>query len=444
MEKAARLDHDHLWHPFTQQRDWVAEEPLVIDRAEGMELIDAEGRRYLDGVSSLWCNVHGHRHPLIDQAVRDQLDRVAHSTMLGLSHSGAAELAAQLSEIAPPGLSRVFYSDSGSTAVEVALKMAFQYWQHRGGQHVRKTSFICLDQAYHGDTIGSVSLGGMDLFHSAFGPLLFEVHHAPPGDIDAMERLVAMREEEVAAVVIEPLVQGAAGMITHPPGYLRAVRRLCDRHGLLLICDEVATGFGRTGTMFACEQEGVSPDLLCLAKGITGGYMPLASTLATERIYEAFLGAYSEFKTFFHGHTYTGHPLACAAALASLEVFRRERTLVRLQPKIRLLTEWLDELGRMEEVAEVRQCGLMVGIDLGEHDPELRLGHRVVLEARKRGVIVRPLGDVIVLMPPLAISKQDLRRLVDVVAESISAAYPVAELDPGARGRLDAALLEAA
>jgi adenosylmethionine-8-amino-7-oxononanoate aminotransferase len=444
MEKAARLDHDHLWHPFTQQRDWVAEEPLVIDRAEGMELIDAEGRRYLDGVSSLWCNVHGHRHPLIDQAVRDQLDRVAHSTMLGLSHSGAAELAAQLSEIAPPGLSRVFYSDSGSTAVEVALKMAFQYWQHRGGQHVRKTSFICLDQAYHGDTIGSVSLGGMDLFHSAFGPLLFEVHHAPPGDIDAMERLVAMREEEVAAVVIEPLVQGAAGVITHPPGYLRAVRRLCDRHGLLLICDEVATGFGRTGTMFACEQEGVSPDLLCLAKGITGGYMPLGATLATERIYEAFLGSYSEFRTFFHGHTYTGHPLACAAALASLEVFRRERTLVRLQPKIRLLTEWLDELGRMEEVAEVRQCGMMVGIDLGEHDPELRLGHRVVLEARKRGVIVRPLGDVIVLMPPLAISKQDLRRLVDVVAESISAAYPVAELDPGARGRLDAALLEAA
>jgi adenosylmethionine-8-amino-7-oxononanoate aminotransferase len=284
----------------------------------------------------------------------------------------------------------------------------------------------------------------MELFHSAFGPLLFETHHAPPGDIEAMERLISTREEEVAAVVIEPLVQGAAGMITHPPGYLRAVRRLCDRHGLLLICDEVATGFGRTGTMFACEQEGVSPDLLCVAKGLTGGYMPLAATLATERIYEAFLGSYSEFKTFFHGHTYTGNPLACAAALASLEVFRRERTLVRLQPKIRLLSESLAEVEEMNEVSEVRQCGLMVGIDLGEHDPELRLGNRVALEARKRGVIVRPLGDVIVLMPPLAISKQDLRRLVDVVAESIGAAYPVAELDPGARGRLDAALLEAA
>jgi adenosylmethionine---8-amino-7-oxononanoate aminotransferase len=444
MGEAARLDHDYLWHPFTQQRDWVEEEPLMIDRAEGVELIDADGRRYLDGVSSLWCNVHGHRHPAIDEAVRDQLARVAHSTMLGLSHPGAAELAARLVEIAPPGLSRVFYSDSGSTAVEVALKMAFQYWQHRGGQHVRRTAFICLKDAYHGDTIGSVSVGGMELFHSAFGPLLFEAHHAPPGNIEAMERLISMREEKVAAVVIEPLVQGAAGLITHPPGYLRAVRRLCDRHGILLICDEVATGFGRTGTMFACEQEGVSPDLLCVAKGLTGGYMPLAATLATERIYEAFLGSYSEFKTFFHGHTYTGNPLACAAALASLEVFRRERTLVRLQPKIRLLSEWLGEVDEMNEVSEVRQCGLMVGIDLGEHDPELRLGHRVVLEARKRGVIVRPLGNVIVLMPPLAISKQDLRRLVDVVGDSIRAAYPVAELDPGARGRLDAALLEAA
>jgi adenosylmethionine---8-amino-7-oxononanoate aminotransferase len=444
MEKAARLDHDHVWHPFTQQRDWVAEETVMIEAADGCELIDAEGRRYLDGVSSLWCNVHGHRHPAIDEAVREQLDRVAHSTMLGLSHPGAAELAGRLVEIAPPGLNRVFYSDSGSTAVEVALKMAFQYWRHRGGQHVRKTSFICLEGAYHGDTIGSVSVGGMPLFHSTFEPLLFETYRAEPGNVDEIARMLAMREEEVAAVVMEPLVQGAAGMITHPPGYLRAVRRLCDRYGALLICDEVATGFGRTGTMFACEQEGVSPDLLCVAKGLTGGYLPLAATLATERIYEAFLGAHSEYKTFFHGHTYTGNPLACAAALASLEVFERERTLVRLQPKIRLLSEWLARVGRMREVKEVRHCGLMAGIDLGEHDPEQRLAHRVVLEARRRGVIVRPLGDVIVLMPPLAISKRDLRRLVQVVAESIRAAHPEAELDAGAKGRLDAALLEAA
>ena len=416
----------------------------MIESAEGTELIDTDGRRYLDGVSSLWCNVHGHRHPAIDEAVCHQLGRVAHSTMLGLSHPTAAELAGRLVDIAPPGLSRVFYSDSGSTAVEVALKMAFQYWQHRGGQHVRKTSFICLEDAYHGDTIGSVSVGGMPVFHSTFGPLLFESHRAEPGNIDDIARLLALREEEVAAVVMEPLVQGAAGMITHPPGYLHAVRRLCDRHGVLLICDEVATGFGRTGTMFACEQEGVSPDLLCIAKGLTGGYMPLAATLATERIYEAFLGARSDYKTFFHGHTYTGNPLACAAAIASLELFKQERTLVRIQPKIRVLSEWLGQVERMREVREVRQRGLMVGIDLGEHDPELRLGHRVVLEARRRGVIVRPLGDVIVLMPPLAISKQDMRRLVQVVAESIRSAYPVAELDSGAKGRLDAALLEAA
>ena len=416
----------------------------MIEAAEGTELIDAEGRRYLDGVSSLWCNLHGHRHPQIDAAVREQLDRVAHSTMLGLSHPAASELAARLVEIAPAGLSRVFYSDSGSTAVEVALKMAFQYWQHRGGQHVRKTSFICLEQAYHGDTIGSVSVGGMPIFHSTFEPLLFEAHRARPGEVEDIARLLAMREEEVAAVVLEPLVQGAAGMLTHPPGYLRAVRRLCDRHGALLICDEVATGFGRTGTMFACEQEGVSPDLLCLAKGLTGGYLPLAATLATERIYEAFLGGTSDFKTFFHGHTYTGNPLACAAAIASLDVFERERTLVRIQPKIRLLSGWLAQVERMPEVKEVRQRGLMVGIDLGEHDPKLRLGHRVVLEARRRGVIVRPLGDVIVLMPPLSISKRDLRRLVEVAGQSIRAAYPVAELDSGAKGRLDAALLEAA
>jgi adenosylmethionine-8-amino-7-oxononanoate aminotransferase len=444
MGTEAQLDHQHLWHPFTQQRDWVDEEPVMIARAEGAELIDTDGRRYLDGVSSLWCNVHGHRHPLIDQAVRDQLERVSHSTMLGLSHPGAAELAARLVELAPPGLNRVFYSDSGSTAVEVALKMAFQYWQQRGGQHVRRRSFVCLQDAYHGDTIGSVSVGGMDLFHSKFAPLLFEAQRVKAGDIDAMEHTIALYEEELVAVVVEPLVQGAAGIRTHPPGYLRAVRELCDHHGLLLICDEVATGFGRTGTMFACEQERVSPDLLCLAKGMTGGYLPLAATLATEQIYEAFLGAPEEQRTFFHGHTYTGNPLACAAALGSLDVFELERTLVRLQPKIRLLEELLADVEAMPEVAEVRQRGFMVGIDLGEHDPALRMGHRVVLEARERGVIVRPLGDTIVLMPPLSISKQELRRLVGVTAEAIRAATPVVELDPGARGRLDSALLDAA
>jgi len=422
----AQLDRDHLWHPFTQQQSWVEEEPLMIERAEGAQLIDSEGRRYIDGVASLWCNVHGHRHPGIDRAVREQLDRVAHSTMLGLSHPGAAELAAKLVELAPPGLSRVFYSESGSTATEIALKMAFQFQRQRGGQHRRRTSFVHLRDAYHGDTIGSVSVGGIDLFHATYRPLLFQTHAAEPGDAADLERVLACHEEEVAALIVEPLVQGAAGMLVHPPGYLRQARELCDRFGVLLICDEVATGFGRTGTMFACEQEGVAPDLLCLAKGLTGGYLPLAATLATERIYEAFLGAPEEGRTFFHGHTYTGNPLACAAALASLEAFEQERTLERLQPKIELLGRQLDAVATMPGVTEVRRRGFMVGIDLGEHDPALRLGHQVTLEARKRGAIVRPLGDCVVLMPPLSITEAELRRLVEIAAESIEAAYKAA------------------
>ena len=418
----AQLDRDHVWHPFTQQQAWCEEEPLLIDRAEGSYLIDGEGRRYIDGVSSLWCTVHGHRHPGIDAAIAAQLEKVAHSTMLGLSHPGAAELAARLVSVAPPGLSRVFYSESGSTAVEIALKMAFQFQQQRGGQHARRTSFVHLRDSYHGDTIGSVSVGGIDLFHSAYRPLLFHTHAAEPGDAADLERVLAAHEEEIAAVIVEPLVQGAAGMLLHPPGYLRAARELCDDFGVLLICDEVATGFGRTGTMFACEQEGVSPDLLCLAKGLTGGYLPLAATLATERIYEGFLGAHEEWRTFFHGHTYTGNPLACAAALANLDAFQDERTLERLQSKVALLEGLLAAVESMPEVAEVRNRGFMVGIDLGEHDPSLRLGHRVTVEAGKRGAIVRPLGDVVVLMPPLSISEEELRSLVEITADSIRAA----------------------
>jgi adenosylmethionine---8-amino-7-oxononanoate aminotransferase len=418
----AQLDRDHLWHPFTQQQGWCEEEPLMIERAQGSHLIASDGRRYLDGVSSLWCNVHGHRHAGIDDAVGAQLGKVAHSTMLGLSHPGAAELAARLVGIAPPGLSRVFFSESGSTATEIALKMAFQFQQQRGGQHRRRSSFVHLRHAYHGDTIGSVSVGGIDLFHATYRPLLFEAHAAEPGDAADLERVLAAHEEEVAAVIVEPLVQGAAGMLLQPAGYLRAVRELCDRFGVLLICDEVATGFGRTGTMFACEQEGVAPDLLCIAKGLTGGYLPLAATLASERIYEGFLGAPEELRTFFHGHTYTGNPLACAAALANLDAFQHEATIERLQPKIELLEELLGEVKAMPEVAEVRARGFMVGIDLGEHDPSLRLGHRVTLEARERGAIIRPLGDVVVLMPPLSIFKGDLRRLVEIAAESIEAA----------------------
>ena len=423
-ESTTELDHRYLWHPFTQQRGWCEEPPLVIQSAEGTDLVDAEGRRYIDGVSSLWCNVHGHRHPLIDEAVREQLDRVAHSTMLGLTHPSAAELAGRLVEIAPPGLERVFYSESGATAVEIALKMAFQYWRQRPGERCPRTSFVCLTHGYHGDTLGSVSVGGIDAFHAAFGPLLFKTYRVDPGDERRLERVLELHAREIAGVIVEPLIQGAAGIRVQPSGFLRRVRELTAEHGVFMIADEVATGFGRTGTMFACEQERVAPDFLCLGKGLTGGYLPLAATLTTDRVYEGFLeGGEERLRTFFHGHTFTGNPLGCAAALASLEVFRSEQTLVRLQPKIRLLGELLGELDRMPEVAEVRGRGFMVGIDLGSHDPELRLGHRVTLEARARGAVIRPLGDTVVLMPPLAISKADLRRLVEIVADSIAAAW---------------------
>jgi adenosylmethionine---8-amino-7-oxononanoate aminotransferase len=419
-------DRAAVWHPFTQQRGWVDEDAPIVERAEGTTVWDTDGNAYLDGTSSLWCTVHGHRHPVIDAAVRDQLDRVAHTTMLGLSHPGAIELAQRLVDIAPsaPGrdpLTRVFYSDSGSTSVEIALKMAFQWWKHRGEE--RRTRFVYLRDSYHGDTIGSVSVGGIELFHSLFRPLLFDALRAEPGDLDGMARLLAEHEGEVAAVVMEPLVQGAAGMVLQPDGFLAGVRELCDAHGVLLICDEVATGFGRTGTMFACEQEGVVPDLLCLAKGLTGGYLPLAATLATERVYEGFLGEFQEFKTFFHGHTYTGNPLACAAALATLDVFEQERTLERLQGTIARLGALLDEhVVPLEAVAGIRRRGVMTGIQLAEFPLEARMGHQVTLAARERGAIIRPLGDVVVLMPPLSISEADLERLVRITGEAIAEA----------------------
>ena len=398
------------------------EDAPIIAHARGTTLYDTDGKAYVDGVSSLWCTVHGHRHPALDAAVRRQLDQVAHTTMLGLSHPSAIELGARLVDLAPEGLQRVFYSDSGSTAVEVALKMAYQWWSQQGEWW--RTRFVSLKHAYHGDTIGSVSVGGIDLFHGCYRPLLFDTVQAEPGDIASMEALI---DDKVAAVIVEPLVQGAAGILVHPECYLREVRELCDRHGVLLICDEVATGFGRTGTMFACEQEGVAPDFLCLAKGLTGGYLPLAATLTTERVYEGFLGAFEELRTFFHGHTYTGNPLACAAALATLDVFESERTLERLQGKIALLADLLDrEVAPLPAVGEIRRRGFMVGIELTGFELDARMGHQVTLAARRRGAIVRPLGDTIVLMPPLAIEEAELRRLVRITGAAIAEATGVA------------------
>jgi len=434
-------DKQYVWHPFTQMRDWEDDEPLIIARGKGSYLYDLRGNKYIDGVSSLWVTVHGHKKREIDSAIVRQLKDVAHTTMLGLTHPPAIELARRLVGIAPPGLGKVFYSDSGSTAVEIAIKMAFQYYRQNG--QPGKTKFLCLHEAYHGDTIGSVSVGGMELFHDMFRPLLFDTIKAPApycyrcpmglahpdcGLACAVDlgRLMGEHKGELAGLVIEPLVMGAAGMITQPHGYLKKVREHCDTHGVLMIADEVATGFGRTGSMFACSQECVSPDILCLAKGITGGYLPLAATLTTARIYEGFLGKYSELRTFFHGHTYTGNPLACAAALANLDVFESEKTLERLEGKSGLLRERLEKTARLPHVGEVRQRGFMVGIEL-VRDKKTRepypltekRGIRVAQEARGMGVIIRPLGNVIVLMPPLSISERELCKLVGVVFNSI-------------------------
>lgn len=412
-------DRRHLWHPFTQQRAWCDESPVIIEHGEGTNLYDTDGNVYIDGVASLWCNVHGHRHPALDGAVAEQLGRMAHSTMLGLSHPPGIELAERLLEYAPAGLRRVFYSDSGSSAVEVALKMAFQWWLQRGQSE--RTTFICLEHAYHGDTLGAVSVGGIDLFHSRYGPLLFETLQARSGDEGHLAELLERNRDRVAAVIVEPMVQGAAGMLMQPPGYIGQVRELCDQHGVLLICDEVATGFGRTGKMFACQHEAVTPDLMCVGKGLTGGYLPLAATLTTERVYEGFLGTPDEGRTFFHGHTYTGNPLACAAGIATLETFSQERTLELLEPKVELLERLLAQrIAVLPGVKEVRQCGFMVGIELISRPPGEQLGHAIAMAARRRGAIIRPLGDVVVLMPPLTISAAELRRLVAITAASIA------------------------
>jgi len=445
-KKTNQLEQDdkkYIWHPFTQMKDYSEETPLIVEKAKGSYLIDTNGRRYIDGVSSLWVNIHGHRKKEIDQAIRKQIRQVSHSTLLGLSNIPAIRLAKKLVQIAPRGLNRVFYSDNGSTAVEVALKIAFQYWQQRSKPHRQKTRFICLKNAYHGDTLGAVSVGGIELFHDTYRLLLFKTYKIAspycyrcslkkkyPGCqlacLNQCEKVMEKNHHRIAAMVLEPEVQAAGGMLVSPPGYLKGVKRLCTKYSILLIADEVAVGFGRTGKMFACEHEGVTPDIMAVAKGITGGYLPLAATLTTEEIYQAFLGEYREFKTFFHGHTYTGNQLACAAALANLGIFEKEKTLKKLQLKISYLKNKLKSLTSLSRVGEIRQKGFMVGIELVKdkrtkepYPLEDKIGIRVTSEARKRGVVIRPLGNVIVLMPPLSISYREMDKLIRVIYESI-------------------------
>jgi len=425
VEQLDELDRQVLWHPFTQMAEWS---PLVIARGEGNFLIDTNGRRYLDGVSSLWCNVHGHRHPRLDRALRDQLERLPHSTFLGLSHEPGIRLAAELLEVAPPGLRRVFYSDSGSTAVEIALKQSFQYWQLRG--RPSKQRFLRLGEAYHGDTLGAVGVGGIDVFHRIFGPLLVQSLPIPtPAGTDGaaalhrLEEQLERRADEIAAFVFEPMIQGAAGMLVHPPGFLAKAVELCRRFDVHVILDEVATGFGRTGKMFASEHESVAPDFMCLAKGISGGYLPLAATLTTEEVYSAFLGTRSEMKHFFHGHTYTANPLACAVGVESLRLLR-DVTLANGQARIPELAAALDRIAARPEVKEVRRCGLMIGIELHPLDGRFA-GAEVCERVRDHGVILRPLGDVVVWMPPLSLRAEEVVLLEQATTRAIDEVFHV-------------------
>ncbi len=444
------LDKQYVWHPFTQMKDWIGENPIIITEGRDCFVKDACGKWYLDGVSSIWVNIHGHRKKEIDDAIKEQLDKIAHSTLLRLGNIPSIRLAEKIINLTDksfagltPRLSKVFYSDNGSTAVEAALKMAFQYWIHRGVKG--KQTFLSLKNAYHGDTIGAVSVGGIDIFHEVFGPLLFKAYKVPSpycyrcergktchecslSCLKEMENVLEKNSHEIAAVIIEPIVQAAGGMIVWPEGYLKGVSELCDKYNVLLIADEVATGFGRTGKMFACEHENIVPDIMCLSKGITNGYMPLAVTLATDEIYNVFLGEFKEMKTFFHGHSYTGNPLACAAAIASIDLFEKEETFKNMQSKTILLENKLREISELPNVGNVRSKGLIAGIELvkdkATKEPypwEEKMGWKVAYKAREEGVLIRPLGNVIVIMPPLSINIENLNRLMDVIKKAIIA-----------------------
>src|SRR5580700_1779832 len=421
-EQATEWEKRHVWHPFTQMREWTLpdHDPLFIVSGEGAWLRDAAGKRYLDGNSSIWTNIHGHNHPRINQAITEQLSQIAHSSFLGLTHFPAARLAKELVDLLPDsGLTRVFYSDDGSTGIEVAIKMTIQYFRQTG--RPKKTGFAAFANAYHGDTLGASSLGGIASFHDKFLAYQFPVTR-----IGALTELDRIDDESLAAIVIEPLVQGAAGMRTWPVGMLRELRHWCDRHGVFLIFDEVMTGFGRTGRMFACQNEGVNPDFLVLAKGLTGGYLPLAATLTTEAIYEAFLGDFSELRAFFYGHSYSGNPLGCAAALASLQVFREEAVLDHVAGLIPVLKDELERLGRLPWVREVRQVGMIAGIEVsaGDGTPfdwRERVGAKVCLAAREFGLLTRSIQDVVVFMPPLCVSVDEVRFGVLAIGKAIEA-----------------------
>lgn len=438
-------DKEYVWHPFTQMRDYQQSKPLIIEKGQGSYLFDIEGNKYLDGYASLWVNVHGHNVPELNEALINQLNKLSHSTLLGSANVPSILLAKKLAEITPGDLCKVFYSDTGSASVEIALKIAYQYWKNIDPiKYKNRNTFISLDDAYHGDTIGSVSVGGMDLYHRIFKPLLFKrvslptpyVYRMTEFDraedvrdfcLQRLENLLQEKSDEIAGIIIEPLVQGAAGIITHPQDFLKGVELLCRKYNVLLICDEVAVGFGRTGTMFASEQEGVIPDILCCGKGITGGYMPLAATITSKKIFDAFLGEKNEHKTFYHGHTYTGNQLSCSVALRNIQLIEETKLLEKVQVNALFVHEQLKALHRLSIVGDIRQRGLMVGIEIVKDKKtkavfpleENKLDN-IVQTARKKGLIIRQLDQVLTFIPILAMDQDDLRKAIDIIYQSIS------------------------
>ena len=442
MNKWEELDKKYIWHPFTQMKGWLENPQLVIDHGEGVKLYDTEGKEYLDAISSLWVNIHGHRRKEINEAIIAELNKVEHSTLLGLINEPSAELAEKLVDVTPEGLNKVFYSDDGSTAVEAAIKIAFQYWNYAG--YPEKKDFINLGDSYHGDTVGAVSVGNVEVFHKAYKPLLFSTHrvscpsfyhtrmdvHSEKEFLDALlkelEAYLKEHASHTAAMIIEPLCQCAAGMLMQPKGYIKGVRDLTKKYNVLLIVDEVAVGFGRTGLMYACNHENVLPDMMCLSKGISAGYLPLGATLVTDEIYNAFLGELTEYKTFYHGHSYTGNNLACAAGLASLRIFKEDDVIAGLPPKMEMIRQHFNRINEMEYVGEARQCGMLGGIELMRDkanripfDPGLLMAGGICQNARKYGLIIRNIGDVIVFMPPLCSTPAEMDEMLSRLTKSM-------------------------
>ena len=442
-EELIKKDLKYVWHPFTQMKDYETEEPIIIDRGKGVYLWDLKGNKYLDGISSWWVNTLGHSHPRLNEALKKQVEKIEHVLLAGFSHEPAIELAERLVNLTPPEITKVFYSDNGSTAVEVALKMAYQYWFQSGLPE--KSKFIALKNSYHGDTLGAVSVGGVDVYHKIYKPLMFEVFQAdspycyrcPAGKnqnscciecLNSVEKILKKHAGEVAGIIVEPLVQGAGGMIIYPAEYLAKLKKLCDKYNVLLIDDEVAMGFGRTGKMFAFEHAEIVPDILCLAKGITAGYLPLSVTMTTDKIYQAFYDDYEKLKTFFHGHSFTGNPLASSIAVENLKIFEEEKIIESLQPKIKKLKSELEKFRELECVGDIRHIGMIGAVEIVKNketkEPysfEERIGSKIYKEALKRGAIIRPLGSVIYFMPPYIITEDEIEQLIGIAIESIKA-----------------------